>query len=146
MGISEGKRGTGKRRRARVVLVVEDDDAVRDEVCAALQSAGYAVLQATDGEEALGVLLSNDKPEPTVIVLDMWLPRMTGQELLQVVQGYHRLAKIPIVISSASHLFEHYAEARHAGWLPKPYDADALLSAVNVRCEPEVASSPASSA
>jgi len=134
MSISGHERGSGVRRRARVVLVVEDDDWCRDEVCGALQNAGYAVLEAADGEQALRVLLSEQKPEPTVILLDMWLPRMTGQELMRVLRNYHRLARIPVVLTSASPVFADYAGAKHAGWLPKPFDAEALLAEVGQRC------------
>jgi len=53
MSTSEDQRGSGTRRRARIVLVVEDDDGCRDEVRGVLQSAGYAVLEAANGEQAL---------------------------------------------------------------------------------------------
>jgi len=134
MSTSEGKRGTGRRTRPRVVLVVEDDEGCRDEVTGILESAGYSVLEAGDGEQALQVLLSDQKPEPTVIVLDMQLPRMTGQELMRVLRNYHRLARIPVVLTSASPVFADYAGAKHAGWLPKPFDAEALLAEVGQRC------------
>lgn len=142
MSTSGGKRDSGTRRRPRVVLVVEDDDACRDEVRGALLSAGYAVLEAADAEQALEVLLSDDKPEPTVIVLDMWLPRMSGQELFRLLRNYHRLARIPVVFTSASHVFADYARTKNAGWLPKPFDAEALLAQVNQRCSGEPSSSP----
>lgn len=145
MSTSKHEPGTGRRRRAHVVLVVEDDDSIRDEVSAVLQCAGYRVLEATDGEQALRLLLSHDMPEPALIVLDMWLPRMTGQELLQVVRGYHRLERIPVIITSASQVFAHFAQVRDAGWLAKPFDADALLTEVSKRCELEQTSSPAAS-
>ena len=144
MSTSEDKRGSGTRRRLRIVLVVEDDDGCRDEVCGVLQNAGYAVLEAADGEQALRVLLSEQTPEPTVIVLDMWLPRMTGQELVRVIRNYHRLARIPLVLTSASQVFADYATAKHAGWLPKPFDAEALLAQVSQRCA-EPSSSPVAS-
>jgi CheY-like chemotaxis protein len=145
MSTPEANRGSGTHRRARVVLVVEDDDGCRDEVCGALQNAGYAVLEAADGEQALKVLLSDQMPEPAVIVLDMWLPRMTGQDLLRVIRNYHRLARIPLVLTSASEMFADYAMAKHAGWLPKPFDAEALLAQVNQRCGGEPWSSPVAS-
>jgi len=134
MSTSEDERGTGRLRRAAVVLVVEDDDGCRDEVRCVLQSAGYAVLEAVDGEQALHVLLSGRAPEPTVIVLDMWLPRMSGQELMRVLRNYHRLSRIPVVLTSASHVFANYAETKNVGWLPKPFAAEALLAQVSQRC------------
>jgi CheY-like chemotaxis protein len=145
MNTSEAKRGSGTRRQVRIVLVVEDDDGCRDEVCGVLQDAGYAVLEAADGEQALQVLLSDQMPEPTVILLDMWLPRMTGQDLLRVIRNYHRLARIPLVLTSASEMFADYAVAKRAGWLPKPFDAQTLLAQVSQRCGGEPSSSPIAS-
>jgi CheY-like chemotaxis protein len=145
MSTSDSKRGSGTRRRVRIALVVEDDDGCRDEVRCVLQSAGYGVLEAADGEQALQMLLSDKMPEPTVIVLDMWLPRMTGQDLLRVIRNYHRLARIPLVLTSASEMFADYATAKHAGWLPKPFDAGALLAQVDERCSGEPSSSPVAS-
>jgi len=145
MSTSDGKRESGTRTRPRVVLVVEDDDACRDEVRGVLQSAGFAVLEAVDAEQALAVLLSDDKPEPTVIVLDVWLPRMSGQELFRLLRNYRRLARIPVVFTSANHVFGDYAEARNAGWLPKPFDAETLLAEVSQRCGGDPSSSPVAS-
>jgi DNA-binding response OmpR family regulator len=144
MSTSEDEQRTGRRRRARVVLVVEDDSDCRDEVRVVLQNAGFGVLEAEDGEEALGLLLSGQTPEPTVIVLDMWLPRMTGQELLRVLRNYHRLARIPVIVTSASHSFADYAVVRAAGWLPKPFDAETLLREVRKRCSKEPSPAPGS--
>jgi CheY-like chemotaxis protein len=127
------------------VLVVEDDDWCRDEVCGVLQNAGYAVLEAADGEQALRVLLSEQKPEPTVILLDMWLPRMTGQELMRVLRNDHRLSRIPVVLTSASEVFADYAVAKNVGWLPKPFDGETLLAEVSKRCGAEPPSSPSAS-
>jgi len=143
--MSGHERGSGVRRRPRVVLVVEDDDGCRDEVCGALQNAGYAVLEAADGEQALRVLLSEQIPDPTVILLDMWLPRMTGQELMRVLRDDRRLSRIPVVLTSASEEFEDYAAAKNVGWLPKPFDGETLLTEVSKRCGAETPSSPAAS-
>lgn len=145
MSTSAGKRDSGARRRPRVVLVVEDDDGLRDEVRVVLQSAGYAVLATANAEQALEVLLSDGKPEPMVIVLDVWLPRMTGQELFRLLRNYHRLARIPVVFTSASHVFADYARTKNAGWLPKPFDAETLLAEVSQRCTGDPSSSPFSS-
>src|SRR5262245_47300512 len=95
-------RRTGKRGRGGVVLVVEDDDDCRDEVCDGLRGAGYTPLEAADGAQALELLISDRAPEPELILLDLGLPVMTGQELLKVMKGYHRLAQIPIVLMSAN--------------------------------------------
>ena len=137
--------GSGKRRRARVVLVVEDDDGCRDEVRQILESADYVVLEAADGEQALRLLLSDRTPEPMVIMLDIWLPGMTGPELLRLLRSNERLARIPVILTSASHAFADYVRinATEAGWMPKPFDSETLLAEIGKRCGTEPSSGSA---
>lgn len=123
------------RRRARVVLVVDDDVACRETVCEMLGDAGYVVLDASDGAEALELLVGEGAPEPSAIVLDVQMPKMTGPELVMALRQNGRLARIPVILTSAG--------PRHAivdghpapAWLPKPFDADRLLALVRDVCE-----------
>jgi two-component system, OmpR family, phosphate regulon response regulator PhoB len=146
MRTSNEKTGRSRRRRDPVVLVVEDDEGCRDEVRQVLENAEYFVLEAADGEEALRLLLSDQTPDPVVIVLDIWLPGMTGPELLRLLRNYHRFARIPVILTSASHAFADYVRinASEAGWMPKPFDSATLLAEVGKRCGSEPSSGPAS--
>lgn len=122
----------GSSRTARVVLVVEDDTACRDELCDALRSAGYAPLEAINGVQALNMLVSGRTPEPALILLDLAMPQMTGEELLTVLSSYTRLARIPVILMSA-----HRSRPYHptdTGWLPKPFSPEVLLEEVTKRC------------
>src|SRR5690349_22664451 len=92
---------TGQRRRAPVVLVVEDDAGCREMICDTLKGARYAVVEACDGAEALRFLLAEGAPQPTLIILDFWLPVMSGAELLKVLKSYIRLSQIPVILTSA---------------------------------------------
>jgi DNA-binding response OmpR family regulator len=146
MRTSIQKRGSGTRRRDPVVLVVEDDEGCREEVRQVLENAQYFVLEAANGEDALRLLLSDRTPDPMVIVLDIWLPGMTGPELLRLLRNYHRFARIPVILTSASHAFADYVRinASEAGWMPKPFDSATLLNEVGKRCGNEPSSGPAS--
>jgi CheY-like chemotaxis protein len=134
MSTSEDDGDSGKHGQPGIVLVVEDDEACRDEIREILESAGHAVIEAGDGEQALRLLLSDQTLEPAVVVLDMWLPRMTGPEFLEHLRKHDTLARIPVVVTSASHVFSEYAAVSGVGWLPKPFDAEMLLSEVGKRC------------
>jgi len=94
-----------------------------------LADEGYAVLTASDGKEALDLLVAEGQPEPRLIVLDMEMPEMGGMDLLATMSGYARLAKIPVVIHSGS---ERHAEALRypsvVGIVEKPVDRAVLLS------------------
>jgi CheY-like chemotaxis protein len=124
---------TGRRRRARVVLVVEDDAGCRDEVCEALETAGYCALEAADGGQALEMLISDRTPEPELILLDLGLPVMTGEELMKVLRAYHRLARIPVILMSGNRSRPIW-QPSDAGWLPKPFTDELLLEEVSKRC------------
>jgi CheY-like chemotaxis protein len=115
------------------VLVVEDDIACREAISATLREAGYVVLEAGDGAEALQLLLANEKPMPMVIVLDLRLPIMSGPELLKILKGYHRFSQIPVILTSAGPAYKLEASPE-MGWLAKPFDAERLVTLVTERC------------
>lgn len=124
---------TGRRRRARIVLVVEDDADCRENICNTLKDGGYAALEAVDGAHALQLLLADDTPEPMAIVLDLGLPIMSGPELLKVLKSYYRLSRIPVILTSAGPRYVGDVAA-NAAWLPKPFGEENLLALVNERC------------
>jgi CheY-like chemotaxis protein len=113
-----------------VVLVVEDDADCRETMCETLRDAGYAVRAAVDGEEALRLLTADDATDPDVIVLDLWLPGMSGRDVLKVLKGHPRLSQLPIVLTSAGYPCGADTEPE-TEWLPKPFDAQHLLAAVS---------------
>jgi DNA-binding response OmpR family regulator len=123
----------GRRKRARIVLVVEDDVDCRENICSTLKDAGYAALEAVDGAQALRLLLAEGEPEPMVIVLDLGLPIMSGPELLKVLKSYYRLSRIPVILTSAGPRYVADVAA-NAAWLPKPFAEENLLALVNERC------------
>jgi CheY-like chemotaxis protein len=117
------------------VLVVEDEPPVRELVADLLRDAGYEVMEARDGLEALRALdercpLGGD---PRVILLDMMLPHVDGVGVLRHLteRGY----SIPVVAMSAS--CQHLTAAAAAGaqtTLPKPFDLDELVAVVARYC------------
>ena len=113
-----------------IVLLVEDDEDCRETISATLRDASYVVVEVIDAEEALRRLLAPDTTEPDVIVLDIWLPGMSGRELLKVLRANDRLCNIPVVLTSAGHPCGADAEP-DTTWLAKPFDAERLLKAVN---------------
>ena len=113
------------------VLVVDDHDDSRQLVAAILQKEGYEVVQAANGRQALDFLVSDGKTEPCLILLDLAMPVMSGWEFLTIVKSYHRLASIPVVVTSG---VQNESEAlRHgaiADYLPKPVEPSVLLGKI----------------
>ena len=86
---------------SRPVLVVEDDPVLQAVVQDILEFNGYAVLQASNGKEALSLLRSlSDDALPQCIVLDLMMPIMDGRSFLLAMKGQEKeaLKKIPVVI------------------------------------------------
>ncbi len=83
---------------SRCVLLVEDDPALRRYLEVVLQRAGYAVLSAGDGLEAMKFLLSRDVD---VMVTDALMPNLDGYELCRFVRNSQQLAHLPVILLSA---------------------------------------------
>ncbi len=113
------------------VLVVDDHDDTRELVSNMLRDAGFAVVQASNGREALDTLVSDGVEQPCMIVLDLEMPVMSGWEFLAIIKSYYRLSSIPVVIASGS---QKTSEAVRFGaavaYFPKPVDFSALIEKV----------------
>jgi DNA-binding response OmpR family regulator len=79
------------------VLLVEDDDAFRIFCRVALEAAGYEVIQARDGSVAVEKAL---RERPDCVVLDLWLPGLTGSGVLRVLRANRRLDRVPVIVLS----------------------------------------------
>jgi two-component system chemotaxis response regulator CheY len=116
----------------KTILVVEDNDVAREGAAAALQGAGYQVVQAADGQEALDLLRSG--PAPDLILLDMLLPVLDGWLFLERLRREGPLPTPPIVITTGTILTREWAgDHGCAGFVRKPIDTDELLAEVR-RC------------
>jgi CheY-like chemotaxis protein len=111
------------------VLIVDDDEDIREIVGLLLRSEGYRVDVAKDGLDALDHLKA-DEP-PSVILLDMMMPRMDGEGFISSLHSNPQLAHIPVIIISGHHAAREKAlQLSAADCLVKPIDADELLSVV----------------
>ncbi len=115
----------------RHVLVVEDDEDIREGVALTLTDAGYRVRTASDGANALRLLEGGCRP--CVILLDLIMPRMDGLTLLDRLRAEPRLARIPVTILSAGSICQ---APDGYPFLRKPVSIDVLLDAVAKHCRP----------
>src|ERR1039458_2805429 len=101
------------------VLLVEDDADIRDLLAGFLEDEGFTVATAPNGKEALAWLGTH--PAPRVILLDLWMPVMTGEEFREVQMRDPVLAAIPVVIITAATDGPQRATALGVeGWIRKP--------------------------
>ena len=79
------------------ILLVEDDDAFRIFCRVALEASGYEVLEARDGTVAVEQALRH---RPDLVVLDLWLPGLTGSGVLRVLRANRRFDRVPVIVLS----------------------------------------------
>ncbi|HWH55299.1 MAG TPA: response regulator [Gaiellaceae bacterium] len=119
--------GSGSDRQGPLVLIVDDDERVREYVRVNLEMNGYAVREAGSGEEGLAVL---EEVSPDLVLLDVMMPEVDGWEMLRRLQERHGVGAIPVVMFSGK-VDEGAAEeatARGAqGFLGKPFDPQQLV-------------------
>jgi two-component system response regulator AtoC len=110
------------------ILVVEDDTDVRESIREVLEDAGYHVTTASNGREGLDRL---EVARPSLILLDLMMPVMSGPELLAILQ--QRGSDVPVVVVSA--YCDHADEsAGVAGFISKPVRLQKLLDTVREYC------------
>jgi CheY-like chemotaxis protein len=119
------------------VLVIDDDDDVREGLQSFLEAEGHATEGASNGREALSLLRDQPKP-PSLILLDLMMPVMSGWEVLVELDVDPRLREIPVAIMSAHPSARGPATDRGTGpeqvgtmtrmLLPKPLDLSRLLA------------------
>ena len=109
------------------ILIIDDDVAIGNLEQEVLEREGYLVQRAYSGTEAL-LLLKEKKPD--LILLDLMLPGMSGEDILPQIQG------IPVIVVSAKTAVEDKVELLLGGavdYLTKPFDMKELLARIKVR-------------
>lgn len=121
---------------ANTILVVEDEPGVRRVVARTLRHAGYRVLEAANGEDALGVVDANDGAPIDVLLTDVLMPKLSGRELADRLSD--RLPATRVIFMSGYTAGEIDYDALSApsksglprGFLQKPFTPDVLLDKV----------------
>lgn len=120
-------------RRDCTVLVVDDDDELREGLAEIFQDEGLGVAMAANGAEALTYLRSHDPPQ--VILLDLMMPEMNGAEFRAEQLGDANLSEIPVILLTAAHDGRKQAAALGAvGHFSKPVKLDKLIHAIRLHC------------
>jgi CheY-like chemotaxis protein len=116
------------------VLVVEDNEEVREVLAEILRAEGAEVACAADGAE--GWALAAASPRPCLILLDLKMPVMDGLEFLRRRNADPELAKIPVImLTGTEELAGRETELNFQGFVRKPFDPDRLMELVRQHCD-----------
>ena len=115
----------------KTILTIDDSRTMRELLRAALDKAGFHVIQAEDGLHGLEVLRAS---EPDVIITDINMPRMNGLEFIEAVRVDETRRAIPIIVLTTESDEAKKMEGKAAGatgWIVKPFDQTKLVAVVN---------------
>ncbi len=118
----------------KTILTVDDSRTMREMVSFTLSSAGYAVVEAADGQQALSVL-SNQRVD--LVIADLNMPGMDGLTLIRRLRALPTHRTLPILMLTTESDEQKKSEGRAAGatgWIVKPFNPDKLVSVVRKVC------------
>jgi DNA-binding response OmpR family regulator len=117
------------------ILIAEDERDIRDLITFTLTYAGYEVLQATNGEEAVKIALEE---KPDLVLLDVRMPYMNGYEACIKMKSEESLQDLPVVFLSAKGQETEVQTGLQAGaveYILKPFSPDELIERVRINLE-----------
>ena len=115
---------------AKRILITEDSPTILMLMKDALEEAGYTVITAVDGQEAID---KAKKEKPDLILLDLMLPKINGYKVCAMLKMSEDCANIPIIIVTARAAEEDKklgSEVRADAYITKPYQHEAVLAKI----------------
>ncbi len=116
---------------SKVIMTVDDSTSIRQMVAFTLGGAGYQVVEASDGMDALSKL--GDSTTIDMLVTDLNMPNMDGIELVRSVRAQSRHKFIPILLLTTESQEAKKQQGKAAGasgWIVKPFNANQLIDVV----------------
>jgi CheY-like chemotaxis protein len=110
------------------VLIVDDEEGIRESLRDALEDEGYTVTVAADGLEAMHQLSTSDRP--CAVILDILMPGMDGNEVWEAMQLDPQLSKIPVVVTTS----DPSRAPKGVLTMRKPVDLSLLIDTVEMFC------------
>lgn len=115
---------------SKVILTADDSSSVRQMVAFTLKGAGYTVVEATDGKDALSKAKTS---AVNMVVTDLNMPNMNGIELIKALRAEAKYKFIPIIMLTTESQDTRKQEGKSAGatgWIVKPFKPEQLLAVV----------------
>lgn len=118
------------------ILIVDDDEAIRESLSMIMEIHGFACKTASNGKRALELLYEECKVKPpSLVFMDLWMPVMDGISFLKTREHDVQLYALPTFLFSADGAIQAVADKLHAtGYLQKPVELDEILKVANTFC------------
>ena len=116
---------------AKTILIAEDSESIRQLVTFTLKGAGFNVIEAIDGQDALDKIEGNNAD---LVVTDFNMPNMGGVELTKALRGIQAYQFTPIIMLTTESQKEKVIEGKNAGisgWIIKPFTPEKLIEIIN---------------
>ncbi len=116
------------------VMTVDDSRTMRDMVSFTLRGAGYEVVEAADGQQAMSAIATT---KVDLVITDLNMPNMDGLTLIRRLRAIPAHRTLPILMLTTEADEKKKAEGRSAGatgWIVKPFNPDKLVSVVQKVC------------
>lgn len=121
----------------KLIMIVEDDDSIRNDLGLILEMEGYEVCTAANGQEGLNVL-KETKKVPSLIILDIMMPVMDGWTFRTEQLKLEGAANVPVIVMTADgHASEKATKMNAHGFIQKPiHSLDSFLETIVRFCKP----------
>jgi two-component system chemotaxis response regulator CheY len=115
---------------AKIIMTADDSASIRQMVSFTLKDAGYEVVEAVDGKDALNKL---NGAKVNMLITDLNMPNMDGLELIEQVRAKPEFKFIPIIMLTTESQAEKKQEGKAAGatgWIVKPFKPEQLIAVI----------------
>lgn len=114
---------------SKKILICDDDEGILDVLELILEDTGHTIIPE---QNSLNVKPLLDKQKPDLVILDLWMPVLSGDQLLGMIRNNPSYSDVPVIIISASRDGEEIAKNHGASaFIAKPFDYENSLSVVN---------------
>lgn len=113
------------------ILVIEDNQDIRENTCEILEMAGYTTIPAANGQEGIRYAIQS---QPNIILCDILMPEISGYDVIRILKNDPLTSKIPFVYVTASGEKNEIALAMEmgaVGYVRKPFDVGELINAIH---------------
>jgi DNA-binding response OmpR family regulator len=111
------------------ILICDDDEGILDMLEMVFEDSPYTIIAEQNSLNVKGIV---EKQEPDLVVLDLWMPVLSGDQVLKMLRKNPSTKEIPVIIISASREGRQMASnAGATGYISKPFDFDELMGMVN---------------